>query len=168
MHLCIRVDVWLAGFGIRRTVDGQPLVLVLALGQLHHLAQAPSTQCCLGILAKLVARSATLARYSGSELVLRPVVPVVVRRLALLLVASAWARVGCRSPSWLGCRQPNRGEEGGRGVVQSTGIHCVQRLATTEINSTHTVVKKELMARTRSLSFQKYVPELQRPGTRQC
>ena len=83
MHLRVRVDGWPAGFGIRRTVDGQPLVLILALGQLHHLAQAPSTQCCLGILAKLVTRSATLARDSGSELVPRPVVAIVVRWLAL-------------------------------------------------------------------------------------
>lgn len=38
----------------------------------------------------------------------------------------------------------------------------VQKIATTEINSTHTVVRKELMARTRSLGSQKDVPELQR------
>ena len=58
------------------TVDSQPLVLVLALGELHHLAQAPSAQRGLRILAKLVARSAAFAGYSRSELVLRPVVAV--------------------------------------------------------------------------------------------
>ena len=168
MHLCVCVDGWLAGFGIRRTVDGQPLVLILALGQLHHLAQAPSTQCCLGILAKLVARSATLARDSGSELVLRPVVAIVVRWLALFLMLRLLGPVLGADPRGLlvGLPTTKHGRRGDEGRYNRRGS-IVQKLATTEINSTHTVVRKELMARTGSLDFQKDVPELRRPGTRQ-
>lgn len=54
-------------------VDGQPLVLVLALGQLHHLAQAAAAQRRLGILPQLVARVAALAP-AGAELVARTLV----------------------------------------------------------------------------------------------
>lgn len=56
-------------------VDGQPLVLVLALGQLHHLAQAAAAQRRLGILSQLVACVAALAR-AGAELVARALVAV--------------------------------------------------------------------------------------------
>ncbi len=116
----------LAGFGIRRTVDGQPLVLVLALRQLHHLAQAPSAQCCLGILAKLVARSATLARYSGSELVLRPVVAVVVRWLALFLaccicLGRGWVLI---PGGWWAPDNQTWGRKGTRGGTIGGGPSC--------------------------------------------
>lgn len=95
-----------ASRSIRRTIDGQPLVLVFALRQLHHLAQAATAECRLGILAKLEASSATFAGHSGSELVLRPVVSVIGSRLAQFLsVASAWGWVPIRA---LGCRQPRR------------------------------------------------------------
>lgn len=55
-------------------VDGQPLVLVLAVGQLHDLAQAAAAQCGLGILSQLVA---CVAAFSGprAELVACPLVP---------------------------------------------------------------------------------------------
>lgn len=43
------------------TVDCKPLVLVLALGQLHHLPQAATAQCNLSILPKLIACCAAFA-----------------------------------------------------------------------------------------------------------
>lgn len=58
------------------TVDSVPLVLVLALGQLHDLAETASAQGRLGILSQLVARGPLLAAGSRSELV-APVVAAV-------------------------------------------------------------------------------------------
>lgn len=43
------------------TVDSEPLVLVLALGQLDDLAEAASTKSHFGILSQLVAGSTALA-----------------------------------------------------------------------------------------------------------
>lgn len=56
-------------------VDCEPLVLVLALGQLDDLAQAAAAQRGLGILAQLVARVASFTR-ARAELVARPLVSV--------------------------------------------------------------------------------------------
>lgn len=62
--------------GVSLTVDGVPLVFVLALGQLHDLAKTASAQGCLSILSQLVARGPLLAAGSRPELV-SPVVATV-------------------------------------------------------------------------------------------
>lgn len=126
----------------RHTVDGQPLILVLTLGQLHHLPQAPSTQCCLRILAKLVARSAAFAGYSGPELVLRPVVAASRPKVSdRVLTASHRRELGAdprtgwaeRVPTWIsqgcacGC--------GEGGAVQLDGSHCFGRARRVGIDS---------------------------------
>lgn len=54
-------------------VHGQPLVLVLALGQLHHLPQAATAERRLGILTELVACVSSLAG-PRAELVARALV----------------------------------------------------------------------------------------------
>ena len=51
------------------TVDGVPLILVLALGQFHDLAETTSAQGRLCILSQLVARRSLLATGSRPELV---------------------------------------------------------------------------------------------------
>lgn len=58
------------------TVDRVPLVLILALGQLHDLAQAPASQSGLGILSQLVTSCSLLSTGSRSELVPPVVAPV--------------------------------------------------------------------------------------------
>lgn len=68
--------MFLQYIGTTLTVDRQPLVLVLALWELHDLAQTASSECGLRILAQLVA-AGPLAGISWSELVARALVAVI-------------------------------------------------------------------------------------------
>lgn len=56
------------------TVDGQPLILILALRKLHHLAKTPPAKGRLGILTKLVAGGTAFAASARPELIPRPLV----------------------------------------------------------------------------------------------
>lgn len=56
-----------------RTIHCQPLILILALWELHDLSQTTSSKRRLSILSQLVARVA-LVGISGSELVSRALV----------------------------------------------------------------------------------------------
>ena len=57
------------------TVDRKPLILVLALWELHDLAQTASSESSLSILAQLVA-AGSLCGISWSELVARALIAV--------------------------------------------------------------------------------------------
>jgi hypothetical protein len=164
VHHCHPVSVCFSrGYSSRmpRTVDSQPLILVFALGELHHLAEAPAAECCLGILAKLVARSAAFAGHSRSELVLRPVVAAKEAKLATLFCHAALLALGRRqSPvGGLGCRRPRQrrcagcvGKEGG---VQSLGFHCTyvgdSRIRLTRLSGTNSWREPGAWARERML-----------------
>lgn len=60
----------------RLTVDREPLVLILALWELHNLAQTAASESSLSILAQLVAAS-SLCGVSWSELVASALVAIV-------------------------------------------------------------------------------------------
>lgn len=60
------------------TVDRKPLILILALWELHDLAQTASSKSSLSILAQLVA-AGSLCGVSWSELVARALVAIVSR-----------------------------------------------------------------------------------------
>lgn len=59
------------------TVDGVPLVLILALGQFHDLAETATAQGRFGILSQLVARGSLFATWSRPKLV-APVVAAII------------------------------------------------------------------------------------------
>ena len=150
----------------RRTVDSQPLVLVFALGELHHLAKAPAAECCLCILAKLVARGTTFTGYSRSELVLRPGVASESSSQQPCSVMSHCLRLGVDNPWWVSWAADVQDKAmrwlrwgRGRGTIAGFPLRRCRR----QQDSTHTVVRNELMARTRGLGSRKNVGELRPP-----